>query len=55
MFEHKLCRSGDVHRINIAFFQMNAFVGLFVVAGVAASVYWQSRPLLWKILEINHS
>ncbi|HUB68470.1 MAG TPA: UbiA-like polyprenyltransferase [Candidatus Methylacidiphilales bacterium] len=54
MFEHKLCRSGDVHHINLAFFQMNAFVGLFIVAGVAASVYWQSRFLLWKILEINH-
>jgi 4-hydroxybenzoate polyprenyltransferase len=40
MFEHALCRSGDVERINIAFFQMNAFVGLFIVLGVGASLMY---------------
>ncbi len=45
MFEHALCRSGDVQRINIAFFQMNAFVGLFLVLGVAAGIYLPSHPV----------
>ena len=39
MFEHALCRSGDVQRINIAFFQMNALVGLILLLGVGASIY----------------
>jgi 4-hydroxybenzoate polyprenyltransferase len=36
--EHILCRSNDLARINIAFFQMNALVGLILVLGVATSV-----------------
>lgn len=40
IFEHILCRSGDLARINVAFFQMNALVGLFLVIGVGASLYW---------------
>ena len=38
--EHALCRTGDLTRINVAFFQMNALVGLFLVLGIGASVYW---------------
>jgi len=34
IFEHLLCRSGDLARINIAFFQMNALVGLILVVGI---------------------
>jgi 4-hydroxybenzoate polyprenyltransferase len=37
--EHILCRSTDLARINIAFFQMNAVVGLILVLGVGTSVY----------------
>jgi hypothetical protein len=40
VFEHRLCRTGDLTRINIAFFNMNALVGLFLVLGVAASILW---------------
>jgi 4-hydroxybenzoate polyprenyltransferase len=40
VFEHRLCRTGDLTRINIAFFNMNALVGLFLVLGVAGSIYW---------------
>ena len=36
--EHILCRSTDLVRINIAFFQMNALVGLILVLGVALSL-----------------
>ncbi len=36
--EHILCRSNDLVKINIAFFQMNALVGLFLVLGVALSL-----------------
>ena len=43
---HALCRSGDVQRINVAFFQMNAFVGLFVVVGVGASIYLPDHSIL---------
>ena len=43
--EHLLCRTRDLARINIAFFQMNAFVGLFLVLGIAASLYWPSWHL----------
>jgi 4-hydroxybenzoate polyprenyltransferase len=38
IFEHVLCRSGDLARINVAFFQMNALVGLILVTGVGASI-----------------
>ena len=37
--EHILCRSNDLAKINIAFFQMNALVGLILVIGVGASIY----------------
>ena len=39
IFEHILCWSNDPARINVAFFQINALVGLFIVLGVAASIY----------------
>jgi 4-hydroxybenzoate polyprenyltransferase len=42
--EHLLCRTGDLARINVAFFQMNAFVGLFLVVGIGASLYWPYGP-----------
>jgi 4-hydroxybenzoate polyprenyltransferase len=40
IFEHILCRSNDLARINLAFFQMNALVGLILVIGVGVSIYW---------------
>ena len=40
IFEHALCRTGDLARINVAFFQMNALVGLILVIGVGASIYY---------------
>jgi 4-hydroxybenzoate polyprenyltransferase len=46
IFEHILCRSGDLARINVAFFQMNALVGLFLVVGVGVSLYWPEHPIL---------
>jgi len=46
LIEHILCLTGDLQRINIAFFQMNAFVGLFLVLGIAASLYWPDWHLL---------
>ena len=36
--EHILCRSGDLAKINVAFFQMNALVGLILVVAVGVSV-----------------
>ncbi len=41
IIEHLLCRSTDLARINVAFFQMNALVGLILVIGVGASIFWQ--------------
>ena len=51
IFEHILCRSNDLARINVAFFQMNALVGLILVLGVGASLYLQKRPdfIYWGI------
>jgi 4-hydroxybenzoate polyprenyltransferase len=46
VFEHVLCRSGDLARINTAFFNMNALVGLILVIGVAVGIYWPERPIL---------
>ena len=46
VFEHRLCRTGDLTRINIAFFNMNALVGLFLVVGVGLSLAW---PLQWQL------
>jgi 4-hydroxybenzoate polyprenyltransferase len=43
IFEHILCRSGDLARINVAFFQMNALVGLILVIGVGLSIYFASN------------
>jgi 4-hydroxybenzoate polyprenyltransferase len=53
--EHILCRSSDLARINVAFFQMNALVGLFIVVGVGASIYLprHSVPLLDGHLMVN--
>ena len=45
IIEHILCRSNDLARINVAFFQMNALVGLILVIGVGASIYWPDHPL----------
>lgn len=36
--EHILCRSKDLAKLNVAFFNMNALVGLILVLGVAVSV-----------------
>ncbi len=41
--EHILCRSSDLAKINIAFFNMNALVGLCLIIGVGASLYLQQR------------
>ena len=51
IFEHILCRSGDLARINVAFFQMNALVGLILVIGVGASIFLEDRPdfIYWGI------
>jgi len=43
IFEHILCRSNDLARINLAFFQMNALVGLILVIGVGVSIYFASN------------
>ena len=40
IIEHALGRSDDLARINVAFFQMNGLVGLFLVVGVGASIYF---------------
>jgi len=42
--EHILCRSTDLAKINLAFFQMNALVGLILVVGVGASIFQQYGP-----------
>ncbi len=36
--EHILCQSSDLAKINMAFFNMNALVGLILIIGVAASL-----------------
>jgi 4-hydroxybenzoate polyprenyltransferase len=46
IFEHVLSRSSDLAKINVAFFQMNALVGLILVLGVGICVYWPQRPLV---------
>ena len=55
MLEHLICRSGDLTRINIAFFHMNAFVGLFLVAGVGASLIWPHAYILGHVDSILSS
>jgi 4-hydroxybenzoate polyprenyltransferase len=48
--EHILCRSTDLVKINLAFFQMNALVGLILVIGVGASIYMDPAPdVVFKI------
>jgi 4-hydroxybenzoate polyprenyltransferase len=49
VFEHRLCRTGDLARINVAFFHMNALVGLCLVLGVAGSIEWPSHERVWMI------
>jgi 4-hydroxybenzoate polyprenyltransferase len=39
VFEHRLARTGDVARVNAAFFQANAFVGLVLLAAVAVEIF----------------
>jgi len=39
ILEHILCRSSDLVKVNVAFFQMNALVGLILIVGVALSIY----------------
>jgi 4-hydroxybenzoate polyprenyltransferase len=46
LLEHLLCRTGDLARINVAFFQMNALVGLFLVIGIGLSLYFPQ----WRLL-----
>jgi len=46
IFEHILSRSSDLARVNVAFFNMNALVGLFLVIGVGISIYWPRHPIL---------
>ncbi|MCE0484642.1 MAG: putative 4-hydroxybenzoate polyprenyltransferase [Methylacidiphilales bacterium] len=50
--EHILCRSTDLARINIAFFNMNALVGLFLVIGVGAGIYFGkiTDHYFWRIV-----
>lgn len=38
-YEQRLSRSGDVGRINVAFFQVNAFMGLSLLVGAALSLW----------------
>lgn len=44
IFEHVLSRSKDLVKINVAFFQMNALVGLILVIGVAWSILRFQQP-----------
>jgi 4-hydroxybenzoate polyprenyltransferase len=48
IFEHVLCRSGDLVKLNVAFFEINAVVGLILIIGVAANIYtpagWWGAP-----------
>ena len=39
VFEQRLSRSEDTGRINVAFFQVNALVGLVLLVGTALSIY----------------
>ena len=44
--EHVLCRSTDLAKINIAFFQMNALVGLILLIGVGLAIYQPAGLML---------
>jgi 4-hydroxybenzoate polyprenyltransferase len=49
IFEHALCSlSKDLARINLAFFHMNALVGLFFIIGVMFSIYAPEWPFTPK-------
>jgi 4-hydroxybenzoate polyprenyltransferase len=39
-YEHWLTRSGDLSRIDRAFFEVNSWVGLVLLAAVIADLYW---------------
>ncbi len=54
IFEHVLCRTGDLVKINIAFFQMNALVGLFLVLGVGASLFLSDDHVGSRIAAFMH-
>ena len=54
IIEHILCLTGDLKRINIAFFQVNAFVGLFLVIGVGLSLYWENVVFCSPSIPLNH-
>ena len=45
--EHVLCRSSDLAKINVAFFQMNALVGLILVLGVGISTCISIHNGIW--------
>jgi 4-hydroxybenzoate polyprenyltransferase len=54
IIEHILCRSSDLGRINLAFFQMNALVGLILVVGVGLSVLLDGHILVFDQLLKGH-
>jgi 4-hydroxybenzoate polyprenyltransferase len=39
-YEHWLVRSGDLHQIDKAFFELNSYVGIVLLATVLADLYW---------------
>jgi len=51
--EHVLCRSSDLKRINAAFFEMNALVGLVLIIGVALSLYWPNWTRIFPEAPMN--
>ena len=52
--EHVLCQSSDLVKINVAFFQMNALVGLILIFGVGASIYLDHLFLASPVVEVTH-
>ena len=52
--EHVLCRSSDLAKINIAFFNMNALVGLILVIGVGLSIYQNSDGAFSGVWNWSH-
>jgi 4-hydroxybenzoate polyprenyltransferase len=46
--EHVLCQSRDLAKINVAFFQMNALVGLILVVGVGVSIFCANGITVWN-------
>jgi 4-hydroxybenzoate polyprenyltransferase len=39
LYEHRLCRTGELDKINVAFFQMNALVGAALLIGVSIALW----------------